>query len=89
VSARRACWQTPVPRLAHRRLRCRGKFVGGLRSGYGTALFPNGTSYAGDWQEDKQHGKGVLRLADGREVHAQWLRGVLQQQQPTAAAART
>lgn len=38
-----------------------GKFENGLRSGYGRAIYPDGSVYMGEWKNNLPHGKGRLQ----------------------------
>ena len=38
---------------------------GNCLDGYGTALFPSGAKYIGDFSGGKIHGKGILYFPDG------------------------
>ena len=39
------------------------------RHGYGTMRYPSGSSYEGEWKEDKKSGKGAMIWKDVDEVY--------------------
>jgi hypothetical protein len=45
--------------------------------------YPDGAYYAGEWSNNKKHGRGVLHFSDGAEKHGQWEMG-----RPVAASDR-
>jgi len=42
-----------------------GAFVGGVRVGRGLMKYTDGSSYDGDWKDDKRHGSGKLQSTVG------------------------
>jgi hypothetical protein len=40
--------------------------------GKGILTFPDGSTYEGNWKEDKFFGKGVLTLPDGSKHDGEW-----------------
>jgi hypothetical protein len=50
-----------------------GERVNGLREGYGTAVWPDGSRYEGQWKNDKANGKGKLAHADGDVYEGDWV----------------
>ena len=43
---------------------------------YGRAQWRDGSSYAGDWQQDRKHGFGVFRAANGTQFVGMFRGGV-------------
>jgi len=37
-----------------------------MRSGDGTIIFPDGSKYIGEWENDKMHGKGQFIRENGK-----------------------
>ncbi len=51
----------------------------GLRHGTGTYYYPNKFfSYTGEWHQSKKHGEGVLNMADGGYIKAQFQDGQIE-----------
>ena len=61
-----------------------GKFVNGVRKGYGVLSLPDGSSYEGQWKQDNQHGKGKLVTASGEVKEGKWFKGQMLDQSPVA-----
>lgn len=40
--------------------------------GYGTYVYSDGTSYNGEWKDNKHHGKGILSFANGTHYEGEW-----------------
>jgi hypothetical protein len=49
--------------------------VGNCGSGYGSAIFPKGDSYSGNWKNGKAEGKGILKYKDGGVYSGDWKDG--------------
>ncbi len=45
-----------------------GEFVRGVRQGYGTMTFPNGTTFKGRWSNDEPIGIGTIVWNDGTKT---------------------
>ena len=41
----------------------------------GTLKFPDGSSYSGEWKNNKMHGKGVFKWFDGKVIEGKWNEG--------------
>lgn len=54
-----------------------GGWAGGVRSGFGTCAFPDGTTFEGYFKQDLKHGVGTLRHADGTATDQVWEHGKL------------
>lgn len=56
-----------------------GRFEGALArgriEGEGTALYPSGNHYTGDFRNGQPHGSGTFYFADGRRFEADWRNG--------------
>lgn len=55
----------------------RGQFRQGLREGFGTISYPprnpsQRAEYAGEWRNDRIHGKGKMTWIDGESYEGQW-----------------
>ena len=48
---------------------------GDCNSGYGSATFPKGDVYVGDWKNGKAQGKGILKYKDGNTYFGDWREG--------------
>jgi len=54
----------------------RGQTTGhGLRSGYGVQNYTDGSSYQGNWHNDKKHGSGLWKSAEGQVCEGAWSEG--------------
>jgi len=47
----------------------------GKRHGHGTETRADGTTYTGEWKDDKPNGQGALSFADGRRYTGEWKDG--------------
>ena len=47
--------------------------MNGLRNGFGTMKFNDGTKYVGDWLDNHKYGQGSLYLTNGEIFKGQWL----------------
>lgn len=56
-------------------IRCRS---GNCFEGFGTADWPNGNRYVGNWQGGKMQGQGLFYWADGRKYLGQWAEAKMQ-----------
>ncbi|MDP6032194.1 MAG: molecular chaperone Tir, partial [Alphaproteobacteria bacterium] len=45
----------------------------GKPHGQGTATYPDGSTYVGEWKDGKKHGYGVYTKADGRVKKGTWV----------------
>ena len=43
--------------------------------GFGTFLWPDGLKYEGEYKNNKKHGPGILKKADGQEFESVWNEG--------------
>ena len=44
--------------------------------GFGTETYLDGSVYAGHWENDKQHGQGTLKNAEGDVIYqGEWMHG--------------
>ena len=50
-----------------------GQWLGNMRDGIGTQLWPDGSQYDGEWRNDKANGQGKLVHADGDIYEGQWV----------------
>jgi hypothetical protein len=48
---------------------------GNCENGYGTAEFPKGDLYIGEWKEGMANGRGVLKYKNGNEYNGEWRNG--------------
>ena len=53
-----------------------GGMVDGIRQGKGSATFPNGDVYKGDFRNGMRDGEGVLLQADGVRYEGTWFRSM-------------
>ena len=44
-------------------------------NGFGTFHNPGNERYVGEWQDDRQHGSGMLIFSDGERFEGQWVNG--------------
>ena len=49
----------------------------GQRHGQGTATFPDGETYTGEWQDGNFNGQGTRTFPDGTTYTGKWQDGVL------------
>lgn len=49
---------------------------GNCMTGYGSAVFPKGDSYTGEWRNGKAQGKGILKYTNGDVYSGEWLDGM-------------
>jgi hypothetical protein len=49
-----------------------GKCVTVCTDGRGVMLYPDGSTYNGEWKDGKRHGKGILIYADGRRYEGKF-----------------
>lgn len=47
----------------------RGSFVKGVRSGWGTLFYSDGSSYEGEWADGRKNGRGTFTTAVGATYH--------------------
>jgi hypothetical protein len=57
-----------------------GCFEDGVCNKHGKKLYPDGTSYLGEFKDDIENGKGVLLLKDGQQIKGMWFDGKLIQE---------
>ena len=43
--------------------------------GVGILKFPDGSSYTGEWQNNKMHGKVIFKWSDGKVIEGKWIEG--------------
>ncbi|MCB1142195.1 MAG: hypothetical protein H7A24_08700 [Leptospiraceae bacterium] len=48
---------------------------GNCENGYGTAEFPRGDIYTGEWKDGMASGRGVLKYKNGNEYTGEWKNG--------------
>jgi len=53
-----------------------GNVLKGIMSGYGVITWRNGSTYMGDWEDNKKHGWGIFRSMDGTEYVGSFREGV-------------
>lgn len=46
--------------------------VDDIRQGKGIYIYPDGTSYKGDWIDGNKHGKGKMVYPDGKSYKGDW-----------------
>ena len=46
-----------------------------LRHGQGSALYPNGEKYMGEWKRNVHHGVGIYRWSNGKWRKGEWSMG--------------
>lgn len=49
---------------------------GNCITGYGSAVFPKGDSYTGEWRNGKAQGKGILKYKNGDIYSGDWFEGM-------------
>lgn len=51
----------------------KGNFVQGIKCGQGKFVASDGTSYEGEWKDDKRNGKGKYTYSEGRVYEGDWV----------------
>eukprot|EP00953_Heterococcus_sp_UTEX-ZZ885_P037210 19131-Heterococcus_DN1.PRE.1 len=54
-----------------------GDWHGGVRHGRGEYALADGSHFEGIFVQDRKHGPGVLRTADGQQLQQEWRDGKL------------
>ena len=48
-------------------------------SGQGISIFPDGSTYDGEWANGFMNGQGTFTWADGKQKSGNWINGKLQE----------
>ena len=63
--------------ITHENTKLIGYFDDGVCNKHGKKVYPDGTTYLGEFCKDVENGKGVLTLNDGRQIKGVWKDGML------------
>lgn len=49
--------------------------MNGMRKGKGIMTYPDGTTYNGEWEDNKRHGQGIYTYRNGDYYDGEWKEG--------------